>query len=714
MKKVIIGIIILMGLIVSAFGADKCKQTKAGGHYTDPYPGVETRQFIPLPVGAVKPEGWIKKSLQAWADGITGHLHEYMPDFYWKTWDDRRHRNEHPYMPEQGWSYFPFEEQPYWADALVQLAYVLDDERLKAVADEFIDKVLAGQNPDGYIGCTPDEPYKSDADIYGLSELTLSLMAYHSATNDPRIVPAMQRGFRHIYENCRPLAHAEKGRAYNHAWEGTGWPYSCHIMEAVVWVYSKTGDQMMLDLANAMYEAMQKVPSDFQTRNLLLNGDTIRDNHGVDVGETLRVPAIYYLYSGNKDALDASIKGLEAVDRYHGQVHGGPATDEHMRYPSTVANTEHCALVVLGYTKQVMFSITGDARYADAVEKITFNIGPGSRKPDGKAIQYLSAPNQAACTKTSCRSPVGAGVLKLPTRQLFLPDGDPEVPCCVGESNRLYPNYVRAMWLASPDNGLAAACYGPCAVSAKVGQAGTTVTIEEKTGYPFEEKISFVLKSSKSVKFPLYLRIPGWCEQASIEINDKSYTDSVLPDKMVRIDRLWSSGDRVTLNLPMKIRLSRGDKGSVAVERGPLVYSLKIKQNWKKIGERFEGFPDWQCTPGSDWNYALCLDYAKNKVHYRDLEGFAIIRRDPPADYYFTVKHLEVPKDSYPWQYSPIELVCKGTKIDGWKLLDSDVTPEVPQSPVVSDNPMEDITLIPFGCAPIRITYFPITGRDVH
>jgi len=704
MKKLfIIGTITILSFTALVFGKGLKLKNRAGGHYAEPYRGVQTPRFIRLPVGAVEPEGWLKMTLQAWGDGITGHLHEYRSDTFWNTWDNRRHRIN----VRDEWQ--PFEQQAYWTEGIVQLAYILDDERLKGIADEFINKVLAGQKPDGYMGAWLDDPYSNEGDIYVQSQLCLSLMSYYSATKDARIIPAMHKAFRHIYANCRPVR--DKQGRLPLAWRGGSiwWPVASTIVHPVLWIYSKTGDPQMKELADLVYKAGQDIPpgryySDIQVQNLLLDRDTMYDMHGVDATEVLMVPSIYYLYSGNRDDLNAAIKGAEKIEKYHGQVHGAPANDEPLRGPGAIKSTETCTQTTWSATKQIMFAVTGDVKYADGVERIIFNLGQGSRRPDGKGVQYYTAPNQAACTKTSCRAPT-----LLPGRQLFNPDADPAVQCCVGQANKLYPNYVKnAMWLASPDNGLAAACYGPSTVSAKVGKKGTMVTITEKTNYPFEEKIRVALKSSELVEFPLYLRVPGWCKDASIEINGKLYTGSVLPGKMVRIERLWASGDNVDINLPMMINLSRWDKDSVAVERGPLVYSLKIKQDWKKVQERFPGFPDWEVRPGSAWNYALCFDLAKSGPLQLP-DPFALIPKRRTYESYFTVKYPKVPEGSNPWEYPPIELVCKGKRVDGWELLDGDATPDVPQSPVVNDNPEEKVTLIPYGCAPIRITYFPVT-----
>ena len=86
-----------------------------------------------------------------------------------------------------------------------------------------------------------------------------------------------------------------------------------------------------------------------------------------------------------------------------------------------------------------------------------------------------------------------------------------------------------------------------------------------------------------------------------------------------------------------------------------------------------------------------------------------MLAKDPPADCYFKVTHPTVPEDSSPWEHAPLELTCNAKRVNGWKLLEHDETPDVPQSPVTTDSPEEEITLVPYGCTRIRITHFPIT-----
>lgn len=702
----------LAGLLLSCGGK---KHTRS--QYSDPYPGVETPRFFQLPVGAVKPQGWLQTTMRISGEGITGHLQEYRSDSLWKTWDDRAYRGKLHLTQSGNLSnevWWPYEQQAYWADGLVRLAYVLDDEKLKKTADEFINKTLAGQTSDGYMGGWPDHPYvgTDGGDIYTQGHLMRVLASYYNATQDPRIIPAMQRGLRHIYANCKPIP--DQDGHLPDAWRAGSakWPIASQLIYACLYVYSKTGDEQMLDLANLTFKATQEVPSntgiddgpsDIRLKTLLSDGSDLYTMHGVDLTLLLRIPANHYLFSGNVDELNASLVGIEKVDRFHGQVHGGPAADEPLGEPTAVAGTETCDTAEYSLTKEEIFAITGDARYIDGVEKMVFNTFPGATKPDGKATQYYSYPNTIA--------------------QTYLPDADPGVLCCAANWCRVYPDYVSdAMWLASQDSGLAAAGYGPSIVSAKVGAAGQAVSFTETTKYPFEEKVHLALKTPAGIRFPLYLRIPGWCNEARIAINGQVQPDTPLPARMVKLDRLWSDGDFVDLDLPMHVVFARRDKWSVAVERGPLVYALKIKENWKKSGERFPGFPDWEVRVASNWNYALCFRlYGNGMISRRRLDDET--SEVHAGDSYFKVNYLGLPEGSNPWEIPPLELIGKGKKADAWRPrtavpaalpINNDkaetFTPDVPQSPVISNNPEEDVTLIPYGCTRIRVTYFPVTS----
>ncbi|MHC4543303.1 MAG: discoidin domain-containing protein, partial [Planctomycetota bacterium] len=331
-------------------------------------------------------------------------------------------------------------------------------------------------------------------------------------------------------------------------------------------------------------------------------------------------------------------------------------------------------------------TFTGDPLWADRCEEVTFNSLPPSMTPDMKALHYLTAPNMILCDRHN-KAP---GVQNSGPMFLF----NPHIHrCCQHNTGHGWPYYAQHLWLATPDNGLAAVLYAPSQVTAKVGN-GTKVTIRETTQYPFDEKIELTVKTPKSVRFPLYLRVPGWCKKPQIEINGKPMKVQARPRSYIIIERKWKSGDSVNLALPMHISLTKWEKNknSISVNRGPLTYSLKIGEKYVRAGGTDE-WPAWEIHPTTDWNYGLILNEA-----------------DPASS--FELVRKSWPEDNQPFEANaaPIELRTKAKKIPAWKKDHLGMVGKIQDSPVKSQEPTETVTLIPMGCARLRISAFPTIG----
>jgi hypothetical protein len=201
------------------------------------------------------------------------------------------------------------------------------------------------------------------------------------------------------------------------------------------------------------------------------------------------------------------------------------------------------------------------------------------------------------------------------------------------------------------------------------------------------------MKISQKATFAFHLRIPTWCKRASISVNGKIWSEPQ-GNKIENILREWSDGDMVELSLPMEVAVSRWYENSAAIERGPLVYALKMGEEWKKVPNVDKG-GEWyyEVHPTTAWNYGLLASAIRNPGR-----EFEVIKRT-------------VAKDSYPWnqENSPLEIRAKGVVIPFWTLYNGSAgpLPYSEQLQLKTELPVE-ITLIPYGCTTLRIAEFPV------
>lgn len=279
--------------------------------------------------------------------------------------------------------------------------------------------------------------------------------------------------------------------------------------------------------------------------------------------------------------------------------------------------------------------------------------------------------------------------------------------CCQHNHSAGWVYYAENSWMATPDNGLAAQLYTQGQVNAKVGN-GTPVSITETTKYPFEDQVSFAVNTVKTISFPLYLRIPAWCKGASVKINGVPVKVNNSTGDYIRLTKTWKNGDKVTLHLPMqlKVRQWEQNKNSVSVNYGPLTYSLKIEEKYIKedskktaIGDsRWQAgadpqkWPSYEIHPASEWNYGLLIDEKHPE------SSIKIVRRAWPRD-----------NNPFTNAGAPIQLIAKGKKIAGWTIDQYGLCSILPQSPVDNSEPVTELTLVPMGGARLRISSFPVT-----
>ena len=456
----------------------------------------------------------------------------------------------------------------------------------------------------------------------------------------------------------------------------------------MLWTYGKTGNKKLLDLCESAY-------NDGKFGDLtpeVAASDERLSMHGVTCMEELKLPMLLYAYTGKQRYLDLALNAERKLTRDHMLPDGVPASAEALVGNENVINShETCDISDYSWTLEQFLLTTGDARWADKIEKAVFNAGAGAVTKDFRALQYFSSVNQVIATGRSNHNDFFHGS----TWMAFRPTHQTE--CCSGNVHRFMPNYVTYMWLRGNDGAIAAALYGPSVGEFELPD-GRTCRIEQRTAYPFDGEIEFVFSMKGKAEIPFQLRIPGWCDDASIRINGKSWKGECPKGSFVTIRRKFRDGDRIRLHLGMEPVVTPLPGQGVYIQRGPLVFSYAVPQRktedttvYANMNGKVPANPEFKCwsiEPAGAWNYALCAG-AKPEVILP--EG--------------------IDAGSYPFdaEQAPVKIRVPVKRID-WTLEEERYTPRLPEggkARAISDK-TEYLDLIPYGCTELRLTVFPV------
>jgi len=660
MQFVVFLTVMVVALATSARAAVQVFEVPAtdapNDYYAGNRPPLLPSPLIKLPVGAIEPRGWVRKQLELQADGFIGHLTEIS-----KFLD----KENNAWLSPTGEGKHGWEEVPYWLKGFGDTGYVLGDERVINEARVWIEAAIASQQEDGYFGPRPNRTHlKGKPDLWPNMIMLFALQSYYEYARDERVLDVMTRYFRWemtIPEEDFLIPFWQQQRAADNLY-------------SVYWLYNRTGDAFLLELAERIHR---------HTANWT---DDVANWHNVNMAQAFGGPATFYPQSKDPKHLDAAERNYRKIRRMYGQVPGGAfGGDENCRpgYTGPRQAIETCGAVEMMLSHETLLRISGNPIWADRCEDVAFNTLPATVTPDFKALRYLTAPNMVLSDSRN-KSP---GLQNRGPMLHMDPHGH---RCCQHNMGHGWPYYAQNLWLAAPGNGLAAVLYAPCAVTAKVG-GGSEVTVTEETRYPFGEQVAFAIAMPEPVAFPLYLRVPGWCEKPRVSVNGQAVSIEARPRSYIVISREWSDGDRVALELPMAVTLTRWTENldSVSVNRGPLTYSLKIGEKYVREGGT-DDWPAWEIHPTTPWNYGLVLDPA---------DPIEVVQQDWPD--------TDMPFET---ETAPIELRAKAKKIPNWQLDHLGLIGKMQPSPVKSDQPIETIALIPMGCARLRLAVFPVIG----
>ena len=638
--------------------------------------------YVKLPLGAVKPQGWLHDELVVQANGLTRYLPQVWNVVSDSSWIGDYGAN----VTECCWARFV----PRWLNGLVRLAYELDDPGLEATANQYMGYLMTVQNP-----------AQISPSLVAWSHLGRVLQAYYEATGDPRAI-----------QLCRTILHyADSVRTSGD--QSVFVPIRAGMLLGFSWwYYNQSGEADVLPLVGRVVQSdvddwtnyFSHFPNQDDTARPgypLYGGDEGRQ--GVDLTQAIEYPIGYYLMAKDQNYRNSVSLGINYLDTYDGQVGGRWNADEYLSGLKPTQGTELCDVEELIYSLTKNFEAIGDVTFADRVEKLMFNAFPATCTADMWSHQYDQQANQ---------------VLVSVAGRPWHGDDDtssilgftPNFPCCLANMHLPFPTYVENMWMASNDKGLVAALYGPCEVKAKVG-TNIDADITEATGYPFSDVVVFTVNVSAPAAFPVYFRIPSWAQAAQLTVGGTVLNPAA--GSVCQVNRTWQSGDVVTLQLNNQVQTETRYNNAASVTWGPLDFALRIGESFTSIGINEDqpltpsfptGVVNWQITPTTPWNYALVID--RNNPQYTIVTN--AISQMPFAQIGEPV-FLPGATNFTPWpQDVPMVLQMRARLVSNWGMNGASAA-DVPATPVASSTNNDTIvSLIPYGCTRLRIAEFPV------
>jgi hypothetical protein len=466
--------------------------------------------------------------------------------------------------------------QPVFMDSdiykwLEAVSYELDncpDPELEAMANQAIDLLAAAQQEDGYLNSYFQvvESEKKWAELamghelYCAGHLFEAAVAHHRATGQTKLLDIACRFADHIDSIFGP----DKGDAV---------PGHPEIELALVELFRETGEQRYLDLAGFFIDQRGqgkmkgKTPFEagYHQDRVPVREATVVEGHAVRQLYLAAGIADVYLETGEQALLDVSHRLWRDMTAHKmhltggfGARHRGESFGDAYELPSDRCYCETCAAIAAMMWNWRMLLITGEARYADLLERSLYNSFLSGISLDGQRYFYVNP----LLSRGGIERPEWYGCA-----------------CCP-------PNVMRqiamlAHYVATTGKGgLQLHQYIATTIEASLDDQ-RSIKVQLDTNYPWEGQVKLTIEETDGSPWELALRIPGWCQEATIQVGDEIIDVSASRGEYARIQRVWQSGDVVLLNLPLQPRIiephPRIDalRGSVAIERGPLVYCLE-------------------------------------------------------------------------------------------------------------------------------------------
>lgn len=593
-----------------------------------------------------RPIGWLYDQLRVQANGLSGHLDQVWPDVRDSKWTggDR-----------DGW-----ERMPYWLDGFIPLAFLLQDEELIARARRHIDAIIDRQEEDGWLcPCAIDE--RRNYDLWSGFLMAKVLAQYVDYTGNQHAENALYRYLKNLWAFSRHVT--------LHNWAHMRW---FEALIPIYWMYERRGEEWLLRLARRLHQQGFNYKALFDPFiHEMPERVWSYDTHVVNLAMALKQDALLSrINGGNVDSFAQNM--LNTLMSHHSMAMGHFTGDECLSGDSPIQGTELCGVVEAMYSYETLMLIGGNPHWGDMLEKLAFNALPATISKDMWTHQYDQMTNQVRCQ----RLPEDKVIFGTNGPESHLFGLEPNFGCCTANFSQGWPKLAQHAFLRS-DDCLVSAVLVPGEVTTDA--FGAPITCRLETDYPFRNTLCYTVQTQCALAFGLSIRIPAFVKAAYVD------GQAVPVGQFHTLRRTWQGREKVEVRFEYDFELVSRPQGLHALWRGPLLYSVAIRERWEKLEytskgvERKYPYCDYEVLPESSWNY-----------------GF--VSND------FLLK--EQPLTSPPFGDNPaaLEVMAKLAPID-WPEQDGVCARQPTSTRTIGE--VRQVRMIPYGCTSLRMTEMP-------
>jgi len=454
-----------------------------------------------------------------------------------------------------------------WMEAVAFVLQSGDRPKLRATFDRLTDEILAAQERSGYLNTYYvderkdkrfTEMYRSH-ELYCLGHMLQAAIAYYRATGNRKLMDGGIRYVKYLMENFGP----SKRPAL------TGHP---EFEMALVELYRTTGERKYLDFAGYFLSGVERERlhlTDEQVVYLFsgipFTSRTQFEGHAVRAMYASCGATDYYAETGNPAYWRTLERLWEDLVTHKMYITGGVGSREAgesiglpYELPNAQAYGESCAAIGNMMWNWRMLAVTGEARYADVIERALYNGINSGMSLSGTLYCY--------------RNPLESTGEKIRNEWY-------ETTCCPPNLERILAS-LPGYFYSTSSRGVYVNLYDNSHLDWHL-ENGTGLVIDQKTGYPWDGGVTVTLTPATASEFSLFLRVPGWSRSTAVTVNGAAAAGTVEPGHYFEIRRQWRAGDRVEVKFDMQPQLIRANPlvrentGRVAVQRGPLVYCIE-------------------------------------------------------------------------------------------------------------------------------------------